>query len=388
MKIPALNKPRRLFIAHILVLFLSVPGRRCLLNLSRWSEYCEKTFRLHFSQVFDWQGFNSELVRQTGHDLIIAIDPTFLPKSGERTYGKGKFWSGVSGKVMPGLDFLGISVIDLNRETALHYRAIQTPNKESLEDSGTGLLKHYANVVAKEGPNLRKLSRYLVADAYFSKAPFVEQVLLADLDFIGKMRKDISLRYLYSGPPTGKKGAPKKYDGKVDAKDLRKNYFSRTETQEAVLYSGRLNVTSWKTEMKVVFVYSADEKSLGAILFTTDEDLPAETVLKYYRLRFQIEFLYRDAKQFAGMTHCQSRSKEALDFHVNASLTAVSAAKVQHYYGQKSEVKRVYSLADIRNRLMNRLMIERFISVFGIQADTEENKEKIRRLLLQGQIAA
>ena len=142
-KIPVLNKPRRLFIAHILVLFLSVPGRRCLLNLSRWSEYCEKTFRLHFSQVFDWQGFNSELVRQTGSEFVIVLDQTHLPKSGSLTYGKDKFWSGVNGRVMPGLEFCGISLIDLNRETALHYRAIQTPDKDSLADSGKNLLQHY-----------------------------------------------------------------------------------------------------------------------------------------------------------------------------------------------------------------------------------------------------
>ena len=135
-------------------------------------------------------------------------------------------------------------------------------------------------------------------------------------------------------------------------------------------------------------VFSADEKSLLAILFTTDSNLPAETVLRYYRLRFRFEFLYRDAWQFAGMTHCQSRNREALDFHVNASLTAVSARKVQYYYDKKDGPKPVYSLLDIRNRLMNEMMLKRFISVFGIRPDTEENKEKIRSLLQEGQIAA
>jgi hypothetical protein len=39
-----------------------------------------------------------------------------------------------------------------------------------------------------------------------------------------------------------------------------------------------------------------------------------------YRLRFQIEFLYRDAKQFTGLNDCQARSPSKLNFH-NMSLT-------------------------------------------------------------------
>ena len=130
------------------------------------------------------------------------------------------------------------------------------------------------------------------------------------------------------------------------------------------------------TELLLIALFSADEKSLLTILFTTDSNLPAETVLRYYRLRFQIEFLCRDAWQFAGMTHCQSRSREALYFHVNTSLTIVYVAKVQYDYDKRDEPKPVYSLADIHNRLMNRLMIERFISVFGIRPAPRKIKRK------------
>jgi len=50
--------------------------------------------------------------------------------------------------------------------------------------------------------------------------------------------------------------------------------------------------------------------------------------VKYYQLRFQIEFLFRDAKQFAGLNHCQARNQHKLDFHFNMSLAAVNLAKV------------------------------------------------------------
>lgn len=45
------------------------------------------------------------------------------------------------------------------------------------------------------------------------------------------------------------------------------------------------------------------------------------------RTRFQLEFVFRDAKQFTGLTHCQVRNKEAMAFAFNASLSSVNVAR-------------------------------------------------------------
>jgi hypothetical protein len=47
----------------------------------------------------------------------------------------------------------------------------------------------------------------------------------------------------------------------------------------------------------------------------------------FYKARFQIEFIFRDAKQFTGLLDCQSCDADKLDFHFNASLTALNLAK-------------------------------------------------------------
>ena len=49
---------------------------------------------------------------------------------------------------------------------------------------------------------------------------------------------------------------------------------------------------------------------------------------KTYRTRFQIEFCYRDSKQFTGLMDCQARHKRQLDFAFNASFASLNAAKV------------------------------------------------------------
>ncbi|WP_423824994.1 transposase [Salinibacter ruber] len=60
------------------------------------------------------------------------------------------------------------------------------------------------------------------------------------------------------------------------------------------------------------------------MLAWADTSQPAEEVARYYRLRYQIEFVIRDAKQHTGLTHCQARSQEKLDFHLNMSTAAAS----------------------------------------------------------------
>lgn len=64
------------------------------------------------------------------------------------------------------------------------------------------------------------------------------------------------------------------------------------------------------------------------LFFSTKLSMTGEEVLKTYRTRFQIEFCYRDSKQFTGLMDCQARHKRQLDFAFNASFASLNAAKV------------------------------------------------------------
>ena len=63
------------------------------------------------------------------------------------------------------------------------------------------------------------------------------------------------------------------------------------------------------------------------VFFSTDTSMSAKDIMDIYWSRFQIEYLYRDAKQFAGLTHCQSRKRESLDFAFNMSLSSINVAR-------------------------------------------------------------
>ena len=94
------------------------------------------------------------------------------------------------------------------------------------------------------------------------------------------------------------------------------------------------------------------------LYFSTDDSMDGREVLDYYRTRFQLEFCFRDGKQHAGITNCQSTDFRKLDFHFNASLAAVNLVK--------AACKRLgitYSISSCKSFIHNAYMLERFMKV-------------------------
>ena len=81
-----------------------------------------------------------------------------------------------------------------------------------------------------------------------------------------------------------------------------------------------------KRNIKVVVHYT--ESGEHKIYFSTDLEMSDKDIIEYYRTRFQIEFCFRDSKQFTGLNDCQARDLKKLDFAFNASPASVNIAKV------------------------------------------------------------
>ncbi len=103
-------------------------------------------------------------------------------------------------------------------------------------------------------------------------------------------------------------------------------------------------------------------KTKNVLLFSTDINLPAEQILEYYQARFQIEFIFRDAKQFTGLSDCQSLKSQRLDFHFNASLMTLNIAKYEAYNRHLSANSFVFSIASYKRLEFNRHLLYTFIS--------------------------
>jgi len=370
---------------------LSIKGKINFLQLGRFSPYGEQTFRNQFEKKFDFFSFNGHLIKQTiPGERIIALDPSYIPKAGKSTYGRGRYWSGVAKATKWGLEICGFAVVEIINNTALHLNARQTPSAEELLKKGLNLITCYASLVTENALKFKEFSDYMVADAYFSKKPFVDAVIAAELHFLSRLRDDSVLKYKYQGKPTGKKGAPKKFNGRVDPKNPDFNYFTVDLcNEEIMIYSAVVHSKAFKRDIKLaIAVFFKDDKEIARKLyFSTDLKQAGEIIVRNYRSRFQIEFLYRDAKQFTGLTSCQAQSQNKLDSHFNAALTAINLAK-QDWLSSKTDSPKPFSMANYKTLYNNTLILDRFMCMFAINPHTAKNQKIVNELLDYGKIAA
>lgn len=224
--------------------------------------------------------------------------------------------------------------------------------------------------------SLLKITPYVVADTYFSKVTFVDGALDMGFHIISRLRDDTFLRYLTRQISLGGRGRPKLYDGKIDMNHMEENTFKiiKLENGKGRILSVIVNSVALKRNIRLC-IWESEDRKVHKLYFLTDIGMEAKEIMEYYRTRFQIEFCYRDAKQFTGLTNSQSQDLNKLHFHFNASLTCVNLAKVKAL-----EKGTVLSMASVKVLCHNIFLMQRFISVLGIKP----NKEINRRLWEEG----
>lgn len=356
---------------------LRLRGRHNFLNMGRYSQLNESTFRNNYQKSFDFVTFNQHLINQCCSDeKIIAFDPSYISKSGKHTPGSGYFWSGCAGQNKWGLEIGGFAAIDIVNNTAMHLIADQTLSAEDY----SSLLTYYSALVCFHAKALQAVSDYIAVDAYFSRFPFIDAVCKMGLKVISRLRNDADLLYPYVGPHPKRKGARTKYVGKVNPRNLDESYFNCCmKEDDCRLFEATVYSKSLKRMIRVAILHNYDKKEnikSHQIFFSTDLTLSGIEIYCYYKGRYQIEFLYRDAKQHAGLEHCQSRSESKLHFHFNTALTTVSLAKAIYHLSQPIEQRLPFSMADIKTQHFNELMWNLIIQQCGI----EPHKPKIIQL--------
>ena len=134
--------------------------------------------------------------------------------------------------------------------------------------------------------------------------------------------------------------------------------------------------------LKVVMLYNT--KTYKHILITsTDLKLDAFKIIEYYSLRFKIEFLFRDAKQFTGLTHCQARSKEKINFHFNLSLTAINMA-----YFQMDNNPTIMSMNTFKRLAYNTRFVEHLFKQLSLNAKVDINSPDVQNAIQLGRMWA
>ena len=387
-KMSGLNKSRKKFMIRIFILYLGLRGRYNFLNMARYGDCSEQTYRNQFDKPFDFVEFNTAMIKTyCSRHLVNAFDPSYIPKSGKETEHLGKFWSGCSQKVLKGIEIGGFAVIDIENNTAFSLEAIQTPSVMELKAEEKTLVKHYVSLVIERKETLVSFSPYLAVDGYFAKKEFINPIMnQTELHVISKMRIDANLYYVYRGESTGLRGRPKTLDGKIKMQQIDKRRIKCCyEDDERKIYEGIVYSKSLKRKIKLAYVEQSDGSY--AVLFSTDLNLDGQTIYVYYKSRYQIEFLFRDAKQFAGLTQCQARSESKMHFHFNASLTTISIAKAVYFLKDRKAISESFSMSDVKTLHLNKIIADRIFANLEIDLSCKKMRKVYLDTLWLGKIA-
>jgi len=388
-KMSTVLKPQRTFLVVILTTLMYLPGKANFRNLGRYSELHEKTYSRGFRRSFDFVEFNRLSLAEVvtcGAPFAIAIDSSFIQKSGKHTYGLGCFYNSTRGQAETGLEISTLALIDINYNTAYHFSSRQTPPLDPLKETR---VDEYLKHLQQDSSALPTGVRYVLADGYYSKIKFVNGVRKLDLHLISKLRHDANLRWLYNGPQKPR-GRPKQYDGKVHFHLQQESRLENVgEIAGIPLYTAVVNSVHFKQNIRIVYLVKAvGEKIQTALLYSTDIALSALEIYRLYKARFQIEFLFRDAKQFTGLLNCQARCQSALHFHFNASMTALNLLKLEDRQRNQGADRSVISIASWKIRKFNEHLFKRFSSYLGLDFSLIKANPEFENLCNYGSIAA
>lgn len=352
---------------EILTLFMIIPRKINFTQMERYGTHDEQTYRNNFdrrrSKSINWLKLNVSLAKryfgETGR-WAIAIDPCFISKAGKKTPHIGRFWSGCAQAVKRGLEIMGIGLIDIEANNCIMLRAHQTPGQKELALRDKTQVEHYIGVIKRYQKELLKLTDLIVADAFFSTSTFVDGIKQYGFKLVSRLRDNACLHYVYDGPRSGKRGRPKTKDGRIDLKKLDLGRMEKLEMEglDGDVYTLIAYAKALKCKIRLVIWLMPNGKH--KLFFSNDISLSGEEVLRFYRSRFQIEFCFRDAKQYAGLMDCQARSSWKLDFSFNASFASANVAKVM-----MKEMGMDYSMSSFKSLMFNTYLANRIFTASG-----------------------
>jgi hypothetical protein len=396
-QMPGLGQPQRKFLATLFVTILVLRGRVTFRNLSRYCDYSERTIARQFRAPFDWPDFHQRVLMTAlapHAELISAHDASFISKSGKQTFGLGHFFNGCASRAERGLEISTLAVVDVTRRCAFTLASAQTPPGEAATQAEPEETRvdFYTQQLREHRHRLPSGITYHCVDGYYAKKKYIAEVVSLKLHAITTLRSDADCVFLYTGPHPKRRGARRKYAGKVNFQDLSRfeDLGTRPEEPHVHLYTAVVWHKTLQRRLRLVVLLNrkAPAKPRFIVLGSTDPELNAHKLLDLYAARFQIEFLFRDSKQFTGLLDCQARAEAALDFHFNASLATLNLVRAADLGMQQGQEPHVFSMASWKQCQFNERLLDVFMEKFALDPTWVKNHACYDELRTYGAIAA
>lgn len=389
------------FLSILMPLWQAIPGRINAVNFSRYSGLHEQTFRRWMHRALPWDALHWGVVALLEHlgalgsGFVLLMDASFVPKAGTRTAGVGKFWNGSASRSEQGLELSCLAVMSWVGRHVFPISVVQTQPRRDKADRLIQYRDQLQALLAQRRTWFLRHLNAVVADGQYAKVMFMDVVCGEGYAFVTKLQSNANLLYAFTGTHPKRRGGKQKWAGKVD--------FVHFTGWTAV--PGKPTERVWtrvvwgphfKRFLKVVVIQNLDGRGCvksRVVLCSTDTTMPAQQIRALYSARFQVEFVFRDAKQFAGLTTCQLRSTAGLKNHWNASFFALSLGRAEVLLEASGLQGRpatslVFSYENLKRRAFNRLFAWRILSNLGLQARFIELEKHSSRPLGLGVKAA
>jgi putative transposase len=379
--------------SRIVSAMLVMTGRVTMLGLSRWAGKggSYRTVQRFFSTVIPWATlfwvFFRQQVYRPEDVYLLAGDEVVATKAGKHTHGLDRFFSSLYGKPVPGLAFFTLSLVSTQQRRAfpLHVEQVVRSDAEKAATKAKADAKKQPPSTAKRRPGRPKGSKnkpkadgtctpellritgmldallhlitgvvavtYLVLDGHFGNHNALQMAQQKHLHLISKLRCDAALYFPYAGPYAGR-GPRRKYGRKVEYANIPAQYLKETTVDghiQTCVYQAQLLHKEFAPPLNVVIIVKTNlhtQAQAHVILFSSDLELPYVLLMDYYGLRFQIEFNFRDAKQYWGLEDFMNVTPTGVTNAANLSLFMVNVV-----YRLQADVRQRdpdYSILDLK----------------------------------------
>ena len=169
--------------------------------------------------------------------------------------------------------------------------------------------------------------RYLVLDGHFGNNNALQMARQCNLQLISKLRYDSQLFLPYQGPD-----GRRKYGDRLNPRQMPPDYRVASSIEDGIrtdIYQLTARNPSFGCLLNVVVILKTHlrtQQQVHVILFSSDLELTYDKLVDYYSLRFQIEFNFRDAKQFGGLEDFMNTTERGVTNAAHLSLFMVSVS--------------------------------------------------------------
>lgn len=356
--------------SRIILALLAMTGRVTMLGMARWSERggSYRTIQRFFNTAVDWGQVHWLLIKtyllKQGATYLLAGDEVVVTKAGTETHGLDRFFSSLFGKPVPGLAFFAFALVNVETRTAHPLRIGQVLRPEQVAAAvaveSTTPVEKRSRGRPKGSKNRNKAAvalspylsfiltlleavkhllgttlavTYVVLDGAFGNNAAFQMVRRCDYHLLSKLAVNSALFFRYDGPYSGR-GPRKKYGEKVNYANLPARYRQQSSTENGIcteIYQFNALHRRFAQTLNVVLIVKTNTTTgarAHAILFSSDLDQPYAQIIDYYTLRFQIEFTFRDAKQFWGLEDFMNVKETPVTTAANLAFFMVNLAQI------------------------------------------------------------